>query len=41
VVKRPPNVPHWHGASRDVELIQIAIADTENDATVWLERVTD
>lgn len=41
VVKCPPNVPHWHGASKDEELIQIAITNTQNGATVWLDAVTD
>ena len=41
VVKCPPGVPHWHGASKDDELIQIAITNTQKGATVWLERVTD
>jgi quercetin dioxygenase-like cupin family protein len=41
VVKCPPGVPHWHGASRDEELIQIAITNTQKGAPVWLEKVTD
>ena len=41
VVKCPPNLPHWHGASRDNEFIQIAITSSQNGATVWLQPVTD
>lgn len=41
VIKCPPDVPHWHGASKDDELIQVAITNTQKGATVWLEKVTD
>lgn len=41
VVKCPPNVPHWHGASPDHPFIQIAITSREKGATVWLETVTN
>ena len=41
VVKCPPNVPHWHGASPDQPFIQIAITGREKGATVWLETVTN
>lgn len=41
VVKCPPNIPHWHGASNDEKFIQIAITDTRKGATVWLQAVTD
>lgn len=41
VVKCPPNVPHWHGASRDTEFIQIAITNTHKGSTVWLQMVTE
>lgn len=41
VIKCTPNVAHWHGASKDDELIQIAITDTQNGTTQWLEAVTD
>lgn len=40
-MKCPPNIPHWHGASRDDELIQIAITNTQEGAVEWLEAVTD
>jgi alkylhydroperoxidase/carboxymuconolactone decarboxylase family protein YurZ/quercetin dioxygenase-like cupin family protein len=41
VVKCPPNVPHWHGASKDEQLIQIAVTSIHKGATVWLQKVTD
>ncbi|MCU7550442.1 cupin domain-containing protein [Chitinophagaceae bacterium LB-8] len=41
VVKCPPNVPHWHGASSDTGFIQIAITDAAKGVTVWLQPVTD
>lgn len=41
VVKCPPNIHHWHGASIDDALVQIAITNTQNGNTVWLEPVTD
>ena len=37
----PPKVAHWHGASKDEALIQVAITNTDKGATVWLERVTE
>lgn len=41
VVKCPPDVPHWHGASPDAHFVQIAITGREKGETVWLEPVTD
>jgi quercetin dioxygenase-like cupin family protein len=41
VIKCPPNVPHWHGASKDDELIQIAVTNTQKGNPVWLDTVTD
>ncbi len=41
VVKCPPNIHHWHGASRDQIFIQVAITNTQNGPPVWLEPVTD
>jgi quercetin dioxygenase-like cupin family protein/alkylhydroperoxidase/carboxymuconolactone decarboxylase family protein YurZ len=41
VVKCPPNIPHWHGASHDQPFIQIAITNNQNGTTVWLQPVTD
>lgn len=40
-IKCPPNIPHWHGASKEELLIQIAITNNQNGPTVWLEKVTD
>ena len=42
VVKCPPNVRHWHGASHDVGLQQLyVIPNTENGIVEWMEPVTD
>lgn len=42
VVKCPPNVRHWHGASPDVGLQQLyIIPNTENGIVEWMEPVTD
>lgn len=41
VVKCPPNVPHWHGASRDQQFIQVAITNTQNGPTQWLQPVSE
>lgn len=42
VVKCPPNVRHWHGASPDVGLQQIYIVpDIEKGIVEWKEAVTD
>lgn len=41
VIKCPPNIPHWHGASADSAFVQIAITGREKGETVWLEAVTD
>lgn len=41
VINCPSNISHWHGASKDDELIQIAIINTQKGAPVWLEAVTD
>lgn len=40
-IKCPPNIPHWHGASRDTAFVQVAITGREKGETVWLEIVTD
>jgi quercetin dioxygenase-like cupin family protein len=38
----PPNVEHWHGASRDSAMTHIAInPNTQNGVVTWLQRVTD
>lgn len=41
VIKCPPNVAHWHGASADSAFVQVAITGREKGETVWLEAVTD
>ena len=42
VVKCPPNVLHWHGASPDTGLQQIYILPkTEKGIVTWLQKVTD
>ncbi len=42
VIKCPPNVEHWHGASPDTGLQQMyIIANTEKGIVTWLQKVTD
>src|SRR5690606_35391322 len=41
VIKCPPNIPHWHGASSDIAFVQVAITSRESGPTVWLEAVSD
>ena len=42
VIKCPPNVRHWHGASADVGLQQLYIVpNTEKGIVNWSEAVTD
>lgn len=41
VIKCPPNVPHWHGASPDSPFVQLAISGREKGPTVWLGAVKD
>lgn len=42
VVKCPPNVMHWHGASNDVGMQQLYILPkTEKGMVTWLQKVTD
>lgn len=42
VVNIPPNVEHWHGASKDSRLVHIAITNFEGDEyVIWLAPVTD
>lgn len=41
VVKCPPNIPHWHGASADAAFVQVAITGREKGKTVWLDDVTE
>ena len=42
VVKCPPNVMHWHGASPDTGMLQMyIIPNTEKGIVTWLQKVTD
>lgn len=42
VVKCPPNVLHWHGASPDTGMQQMyIIPNTEKGIVTWLQKVTD
>lgn len=41
IMKCPLNVPHWHGASKNDELIQIAITNMQNGPTEWMESVSE
>lgn len=42
VVKCPPNVMHWHGASLNVGMQQMYIVpNTEKGIVTWMEPVTD
>lgn len=41
VIKCPPNVPHWHGASPDKTFVQTAISNGISGPAEWLEPVSD
>jgi len=41
VIKCPPNVPHWHGASVDTAFVQLAVTNRHLGSTVWLEEVSE
>ncbi|GAA4402580.1 cupin domain-containing protein [Nibrella viscosa] len=42
VVKCPPNVPHWHGASPTEAFMQVAITpNTARGRVTWMQPVTD
>ncbi|UFH57214.1 cupin domain-containing protein [Spirosoma sp. KNUC1025] len=42
VVKCPPKIPHWHGASADSPMTHIHIVpNTEKGIVNWLQAVTD
>jgi quercetin dioxygenase-like cupin family protein len=34
-------IEHWHGATPDSELTQVAMSRGDADATAWLDKVTD
>lgn len=42
IVKCPPNVEHWHGASRQTGMLQMYILPkTEKGIVTWLQKVTN
>lgn len=42
VVKCPPGIEHWHGASPDAEMSHVAISgNMEKGPVVWMQKVTD
>ncbi|MER9235229.1 carboxymuconolactone decarboxylase family protein [Mesorhizobium sp. M0622] len=42
VVWIPPNVRHWHGASKGAPMTHVAVAESVNGSAVtWMEQVTD
>lgn len=41
VITCPPNIPHWHGATKDHQLIQIALTNTQKGVVVWQQPVTN
>ncbi len=42
VVVAPENVPHWHGASATIRMVDIAITNYKGDEqATWLQSVTD
>jgi len=42
VIKCPPNVEHWHGASPEIGMQQLYILpNTEKGIVIWLQPVTD
>src|SRR6478609_7526060 len=42
VINIPPDVEHWHGASRDHDMTHLAInSNTQKGAVIWLKSVTD
>ena len=42
VVKCPPGVTHWHGASPNCEFAHLVVApDAEKGEVTWLQKVTD
>ena len=37
VIKCPPNIPHWHGASVDTAFVQVAVSNRHLGETLWLQ----
>lgn len=40
-IKCPPNVAHWHGASKDTAFVQLAVSSNKEGVTVWLDAVSE
>lgn len=41
VIKCPPNIEHWHGASIDSHFSHLAIGSSDKETVIWLLPVTD
>lgn len=41
IIKCPPNVEHWHGASIDSHFSHLAIGNSDKEAVIWLLPVTE
>lgn len=41
VIKCPPNVEHWHGASNDIGMTHLTMTVRKIGAVTWLDAVTD
>ena len=41
VIKCPPGIAHWHGATPGSTFAYIAVSPTQKGETKWLQRVTD
>ena len=41
VVKCPPGVEHWHGATPESGVTYLATSPTQKGKTIWLQKVTD
>lgn len=41
IIKCPPGIAHWHGASRDSSFAYLATTPAQKGKTIWLQRVTD
>ncbi len=41
VIKCPPNVLHWHGASPDTAFVQVAVTGRDKGPTVWKQAVSE
>lgn len=41
VIRCPPNIEHWHGASADTCFVQLAVTNNDKGGAVWLHTVSD